>query len=114
MTEITQQPRSNPVGIISLVVGAFALLLAGVARAIAPIAPWLLISSGMSPYSADAVVSGPPAVLGVIAVVLGIIGLKLVGRSRWAATAGITLGVALIILGIFGVVGTQIVVAMTL
>ena len=92
MTDANPSRRRNPVGLASLIAGVL-LLLCGVASAgVAVALPQIAESLGTSFQAVSLLIRIPSALLALVALVLGIVGLALRDRPRAAAIVGTTLG----------------------
>lgn len=108
MTQPTAPRSRNPAGIASLSAGVLLVLMSATGQLLSPLVPFLAAQMGVPYETIPLLVSIPAALLAVAATASGVVGLLLRNRSRTAAIIGTTLGAAHLILGIVGVIGTQI------
>lgn len=88
------RPRSNPVGVASLVAGVLLVLASIAVQTVVPLLPWIATEMDFSYRTIPYLMSLPPAILATIATALGIVGLLLRDRTRSSAIIGTTLGVS--------------------
>lgn len=100
------RPRSNPIGVASLVAGVLLVLASIAAQTVVPLLPLIATEMDFSYRTIPYLMSLPPAILATIATALGIVGLLLRDRTRVAAIIGTTLGVSHLIVGMAGVLSS--------
>lgn len=104
--------RGNPFGVASLVAGIVLLALGALTQSLAPAVPLFMAQTGI-PFSAmPSLYLIPPAIVATIATALGIVGLLVRHRNRVAAIIGTTLGASHLVVGLVGIFGAQVVIAM--
>lgn len=107
------RPRSNPIGVASLIAGVLLVLASIAAQVLVPLLPWIATEFGVSYGTIPYLLSLPPAILATIATALGIVGLLLRDRARVAAIIGTTLGVSHLIVGMAGVLSSALFLSVT-
>lgn len=113
MDQNTAEPRrGNSFGVASLIAGIVLLALGVLNQSLAPAIPMIMAETSIPFSSMPLLYLAPPAIVATIGTALGIVGLLVRNRSRDAAIIGTTFGVSHLVVGLAGIIGAQIVIAM--
>ena len=104
--------RGNPFGVASLIAGIVLLALGVLNQSLAPAIPMIMAETGIPYSSMPLLYLTPPAIVATIGTALGIVGLLVRNRNRVAAIIGTTLGASHLVVGLAGIIGAQIVIAL--
>ena len=110
--EPTEAPAAlrhgNPLGVVSLVAGVVSMT----RPLVYDMGSFLADGLAVSYQSVSMLISISYALLAIIAIVLGVMGLRARDRARATAIVGTTLGAVSLVLGVIWIIGEQIVAAL--
>lgn len=107
----TRAAERNPLGVASLVAGVLLLLWLVLSTTMTAAMPYLVTERGMPLGMITVLRVVPTVLLGLLAVVLGIIALLPRGRRRTSAVIGVTIGASQLLILVAGMAGAALLTA---